>query len=201
MKGNTKMRNFAKIVIVAVIMVAIFFALKYASNFEMKEITDRTNLVVNYTNVTAKMKNKVYIEDDVIYLSKEDIKNYYDKYIYYDKAYNRIITSGGDKIAYISMDKESTSINDSKIIKAGAKKINDTIYIPISKLEEVYNIEITYLKEQNTIIIESLERESKVAKASKKTCVKYKPTYVSKRIDTLNSDEKVTIIQIDSNLD
>lgn len=188
------MKNFAKLVIVAAIMLAIIFTLKYASNFEKKELTDRTNLVVNYTNVTAKMKNKVYMENNIIYLSKEDIKNYYDQYIYYDKDYNRIITTYEDNIAYISVDKGTTSINDSKIIKTNAITKGETIYIPISELQEVYNIKITYVTDTDTIVIESLNRESKIAKASKKISVKYKATFISKTIDKIALDEQITII-------
>lgn len=188
------MKNFAKLVIVAAIMLAIIFALKYASNFEKKELTDRTNLVVNYTNVTAKMKNKVYMENDKIYLSKEDIKNYYDQYIYHDKDYNRIITTYDDNIAYISIDKGTTSINDSRIVKANAITKDETIYIPISELQDIYNIKITYVKDTDTIVIESLDRESKVAKASKKLGVKYKATVISKSVDVIEADEQITII-------
>lgn len=195
------MKNFAKLVIVAAIMLAVIFVLKYASNFEKKEITDRTNLVVNYTNVTAKMKNKLYIEGEKIYLSKEDVKNYYDKYLYYDKAYNRLITTNDENIAYISIDKGTTSVNDSRILKTNAITRDGIIYVPISDLDEIYNIEVTYIKDTDTVVIESLNRESKIAKASKKMSVKYKSTIVSKSVDKIETDEQVTIIPSDTELD
>lgn len=194
------MKNFAKIVIVLAIILAIIFVLKYAPNFEKNEVTDKTNLVINYTNVTAKMKKDLYKENDIIYLSKEDIQNYYDKNIYYDKAYNRIITTCYDKIAYISVDDGETLVNDSKIIKANAIKKNDTIYVPISKLEEIYNVSIKYIEKSDTVVIESLDRECTTAVTSKKISVKYKPTYISKTVDKIESNEKVTIIPIETNL-
>ncbi|HOZ54757.1 MAG TPA: glycosyl hydrolase family 18 protein [Clostridia bacterium] len=194
------MKNFAKIVVVMAILLTIIFALKYAPDFEKTEITDRTNLVINYTNVTSKMKNKVYVENDIIYLSMEDIKNYYDKYIFYDKTYNRIISTYRDNIAYIPLQNGSTSINDVKMVNAHAITLNEKIYIPISKLEELYNIKITYIKDKNIIIFESLEREFKTAKASKKISVKYKSSYISRTVDKIYSNEKLTIIPADNDL-
>lgn len=194
------MKNFAKIVVVMAILLTIIFALKYAPDFEKTEITDRTNLVINYTNVTSKMKNKVYVENDIIYLSMEDIKNYYDKYIFYDKTYNRIISTYRDNIAYIPLQNGSTSINDVKMVNAHAITLNEKIYIPISKLEELYNIKITYIKDKNIIIFESLEREFKTAKASKKISVKYKSSYISRTVDKIYSNEKLTIIPVDNDL-
>lgn len=188
------MKNLVKIVIVVVMMICVIFALKYASNFEKNEITDRTNLVLNYTNVTSKMKKKVYIEDGVIYLSKEDMANYYDRYIYHDSKYNRIITTYDDCIAYIQIENGTTTINNSKIIKANAIVKDETIYIPISQLEQVYNIKVTYVENTDTVVIESLDRESKVGIASKKISVKYKNTYISKNVDKIQQDEQVTII-------
>lgn len=188
------MKNFVKIVIVVAMMICVIFALKYASNFEKNEITDKTNLVLNYTNVTAKMKKDVYIEDGIIYLSKEDMENYYDKYIYYDSKYNRIITTYDDCIAYIQIDNATTTINNSKIIKAKAIERDGSIYIPISQLEQVYNIKVTYVENTDTVVIESLDRESKVGTASKKISVKYKNTYISKTVDKVQQDEQVTII-------
>jgi len=194
------MKNFAKIVVVMAILLTIIFALKYAPDFEKTEITDRTNLVINYTNVTSKMKNNVYVENDIIYLSMEDIKNYYDKYIFYDKTYNRIISTYRDNIAYIPLQNGSTSINDVKMVNAHAITLNEKIYIPISKLEELYNIKITYIKDKNIIIFESLEREFKTAKASKKISVKYKSSYISRTVDKIYSNEKLTIIPVDNDL-
>lgn len=194
------MKNFAKIVVVMAILLTIIFALKYAPDFEKTEITDRTNLVINYTNVTSKMKNKVYVENDIIYLSMEDIKNYYDKYIFYDKTYNRIISTYRDNIAYIPLQNGSTSINDVKMVNAHAITLNEKIYIPISKLEELYNIKTTYIKDKNIIILESLEREFKTAKASKKISVKYKSSHISRTVDKIYSNEKLTIIPADNDL-
>ncbi len=194
------MKNFAKIVVVTAILLTIIFALKYAPDFEKTEIVDRTNLVINYTNVTSKMKNNVYIENDIIYLSMEDIKNYYDKYIYYDKTYNRIISTYRDNIAYIPLQNGSTSINDVKIINAHAVTLNEKIYIPISKLEELYNIKILYIKDKNIIVLESLEREHKTAKASKKISVKYKSSYISRTVDKIDLNDKITIIPVDNDL-
>ena len=39
----------------------------------------KTNLVINYSNVTTKMKGEVILENGEVYISKDDIENSYLK--------------------------------------------------------------------------------------------------------------------------
>ena len=45
-----------RIVLALIILAAIAFAIKVAPNYVNNEITDKTNLVINYSNVTGRMK-------------------------------------------------------------------------------------------------------------------------------------------------
>lgn len=195
------MKNFIKIVLIAIITFMVVCVLEYAPNFENDGITDRTNLVINYTNVTAKMKGEIFIDNEVIYLSKEDIKNYFDEYLYIDEQYNQIITTADKSIAYISIDKNGILVDESTNISGNAISKGETVYIPISKLEKVYNIEITYIEETDTVVIESLDKEAKMGTANKKSAIKYKPTSISKTIDKVNENETVKIVPLDEELD
>ena len=83
-KREEKVRsNFiGKIIIVAILLGLVYFVLKISPNYINTAITNKTNLVINNSNITKDLKKDVIIEDGVIYISKEDIENFFDPYIY-----------------------------------------------------------------------------------------------------------------------
>jgi hypothetical protein len=89
-KNKLNIKKILVIGIVIIIAIILFLVLKNIFNNKAKE---KTNLVINNNNVTSRLKKDVIIEDDVIYLSKQDIQNFFDKYIYEDEQYNQIITT------------------------------------------------------------------------------------------------------------
>ena len=196
---NKVLSVFFKLIIIAIFLCGILFVLKIAPNYIKTEITDKTNLVINCTNVTGKTKQDMIIDNNgVIYLSMDDIKNYYDKHIYYDKQYNQIVTSSETKLAVLEIGKNEITINGEKSkIKGCAKLENNIYYLPISEMEKVYNIKISNL--ENTIVIESLDNKLKVAKVNKKTAVKYKTTYFSKNIEKVAENDKLVIAEVTEN--
>ena len=116
--------------------------------------------IINNTNVTQRLKYEVKIENDDIYISMDDIKNFFDKYIYIEDEINEIVTTYNDKIASIGFEANKLTLNGStKKINAHAIKENDVVYIPISEMTDVYNIEINNIESTKVITIDSLERE------------------------------------------
>ena len=67
------------ITILAIIVIAIVALI--ANDYIILDNNKRTNLVINNKNVTSNLKNDVLIENNIIYLSKQDIANFFDKYI------------------------------------------------------------------------------------------------------------------------
>ena len=185
-----------KILITVVFLLFSMFALKTAPSYIKNEITNKTNLVINYTNVTSKMKHDLFIDKNgVIYIAKEDIKNYYDKYIYYDEKYNQIITTSDRKVAIMKINNTEISVNgNTKTLKAPVVEKENTYYLPISELEEIYHIDVKYIEKANIVIIDSLDREEKVGNVNKYISIKYQPTYLSKTIDKLNNNTSLVII-------
>ena len=94
------------------------------------------NLVINNKNVTSNLKKDIFIEDDEIYISKQDLGNFFDKYIYEDTKNNQIVTTYDNKIAAISLEENKININGSnKETYAHAIEKDETIYIPIQELD------------------------------------------------------------------
>lgn len=191
--GKLFLKLFLAIILFLIVAAGLLFAWKVAPNYINRDITDRTNLVLNFSNVTGRMKHDLIINDDgVVYLSVSDIRNYYDKNIYFDEQYNQIITSSEDKLAVFKIDENRVTINGkSTEIKGPAILSNDEYYLPISEMEDIYNVKVT--KAENKIIIESLDRKLTTATLNKKAEVKYKTTAFSRTLDKLEKGDKVAI--------
>ena len=53
---KTKKKVLYKLIVVAILVWLAFLILKYAPNYVNTEISDKTNLVINNSNVTADLK-------------------------------------------------------------------------------------------------------------------------------------------------
>ena len=78
---KVKSKIFSKLIVTAILLALAFMILKLAPNYVNTEITDKANLVINNSNVTQDLKKDVIIENGVIYISKEDISNFFDPHI------------------------------------------------------------------------------------------------------------------------
>ena len=185
-------KKFAKpiIVIVAIILVIIVGYNIY--NGIRNARPSNTNLVINNNNVTSRLKKDLIIEDDVIYVAKEDVKNFFDKYIYEDSSVNKLITTYEKKVAALEENNNIVEINGAnKKISATLKKANDTVYLPMSELNDVYNVEIKYIDSTNIVTMDSLDRAQTKAYATGNIKIKDKPTTFSRSIEKVKKGDWV----------
>lgn len=199
MKSEKKSKKVLIIVISIIILIIITVIGVGAILLNIEEKNgDTTRVVINYSDVTKFLKSDVLInENDDIYLSKEDIANFYDEYIYYDQKYNQIITTSNDKIMTIKLNTNKKEVNgiesnlNNKIIEK-----DDKYFLPISELEEVYNIKANYIKESNTIVIDSLDKKQVIAESNKNNNVKNNDSFFSKTVAKVKQGENLTIIPL-----
>ena len=181
------------IIIIAIILVCII-----AYNLNNHIILDKNkniNLVINNKNVTANLKKDIFIEDDEIYISKQDLGNFFDKYIYEDTKNNQIITTYDNKIAAIDLEENKININGSnKNVYEHPIKKDDTIYIPIQELEDIYGIEIKYIENSKVVTIDSIAKEQKKAIITKNTAVKSSKKFIAKTVDRAEKGSYVVVI-------
>ena len=195
-----KGKLFYKLVVVSFLVWIAFLILKYAPNYVNTEIIDKINLVINNSNVTGDLKKDVSIENGIIYISKEDIQNFFDPYIYYDEKYNQIITTSENQVTSMVVGENTMINNGSKIEVSGTiLKQDDTYYIPFSSFKDTYNVEISYIESTNTITVDSKDRKYVLADSTKDNDVKAYPTNFSRTVDTIKYQETVTIVQNEEN--
>lgn len=187
--------NIVKIVLFLLLIICLFYI---APNYtKTNETKGKINLIINNNNVTYRLKKNLYInEKRYIYMSMSDIKNYLDKNIYYDKKENQIITTYGEKIAVLPIGKNEIIINNSNFeLLSGIETKENEIYLPISQMAKVYNMDMNYIPEKQVLVLESLEKELVKADVSANTSVKYKETFLSKTVDKLKKGDKVVLVQ------
>lgn len=184
------------IIIVAIIVIGII--LYNINNHVILDKNKNINLVINNKNVTSNLKKDIIIEDDNIYLSKQDLGNFFDKYIYEDTENNNIVTTYNNKIASISLSKNKININGStKNTYAHAEKKDETIYVPITELEDVYGIEIKYIENGKVLTIDSISKEQKKAIITKDVAVKSSTKFIAKTIDRAKKGSYVIVVSED----
>ena len=197
---KVKSKIFSKIIVVALFLGLVYFVLRNAPNYVNNEIVDRTNLVINNSNVTDVLKNDVLLENGVIYLSEEDIENFFDPYIYYDEQNNQIITTSENQVASIVIGENAMTNNGSKVNISGTVLVKDDVrYIPFSSLNNVYNVDINYINSSDTVTVDSLDRKYVTANMVEEAKVKAYPTIFSRNVDETTAGEQVTIVQNDEN--
>ena len=198
--ANKKEKIIKIIVLIVVIILMALLVWFKAPDYYVKEVKGKTNLVINNNNVTSKMKDDVYIDNKgVIYLSINDVRNYFDKYINYDENSNRLITTSDTKTATLIKDKKNIDINGSTVSIASTVIEKDgKIYIPFSELaQNVYNVEIEHKESTDRVVIDSLDRELKKADSKKNVKVKYKAKKFSKTLAKVKQGEKIVVISQD----
>ena len=201
-KREEKVKNkvISKLIIVAIFLGCIFGVLKIAPNYVNEEITNKTNLIINNSNVTKSLKKDIIVENGIIYIAKEDISNFFDPFIYYDEKYNQIITTSEKQVASMVVGEKVLINNGSRTETSGTIiEKDDTYYLPFNDFKNVYNIEINYIESTNTITVDSKDRRYVVASSTKENKVKAYPTIFSRDIDNINEGETVTIVQTKEN--
>lgn len=194
-RNKNKKKNLAIIGIIAVLI--ILLPIIFLNIVKRDDNKGKTQIIINNNNVTSKLKNEAYInEKDVVYMSMTDIKNYLDNYIYKDSENNQIITTYGEKIGALSLTENTININNTKLnILSGPENKNGEIYLPISLMSNVYNMEMTIIKDKKILVMDSLDRELIKMDASKNLKVKGKKTIFSRPVDKIKKGEKVIIIE------
>ena len=192
---NTAKTKRKKIVFIIIGIIILGIIAYIANDYIVIGKNKTTNLVINNRNVSGNLKKDILIENGEIYISKQDLGNFFDKYIYEDKDTEQIITTYNKKIAEIGFDKNIVTINGSeKTTYAHAIKKDDTIYLPISELKDVYDIEINNIESTKVLVIDSLSKEQRKAILNSNQPVKSSTKFIAKTVDRVKKGECVIVI-------
>lgn len=191
-KLNKKVVKIFLIVLIALILGLMFYKL---NDYIIMDKNKNINLVINNKNVTSNLKKEILIQNGEIYISKQDLGNFFDKYMYEDTKNNQIITTYNTKIATISLDNNKININGSdRETDIKPMKKDDIIYIPIEELKDVYGIEISYIEKSKVLTIDSTFKEQKKAIITKNVSVKSSRNFIAKTVERVKKGSYVIVI-------
>lgn len=184
-----------KVAVVIVLLIIAGAILVISPNFKKDSNEGKINFIINNNNVTGKLKHDIWMnEKNVVYASMDDLENYFDGQIYYDKENNQIITTSDTKVAVLSLTENKMIVNGSEVkLVDGALKKDGIYYLPISEMGKVYNVEINNINNE-VLTLDSLDREMIKADVTKNVNVKYNTKFISKTVAKLKKGSKVIVI-------
>ena len=179
---------------IGIILLIIFFKIIFCNNFKEQEAKKYTFLL---DNELIKLKQEIFLDDKgTVYLSKDDIEDKFDKNIYYNPAEKELITTYNKHIAVLKVDEDYMTVNDSNVeLKSPMIEKNKKVYLPITEMGIVYDLEFEYSEKSKKIIADSVSKEKSKALALKKFYLKQKPKLFSKKIGKIERGEYVVVIE------
>lgn len=192
MKINTK-KFIRNVLICVVAWIVVSYILNYTPGFKRDKFDGITNLIINDKDVTEELKKTIYVaENGTVYLCFDDVKELLDKNICYYEDINLIVTTSNTKTAEFKLEDSKIIINGiEQTMHARSFKYDNIIFIPVSELKIVYNIEIEYIKDTDMVVIQKLNSGLIKAEISEESVIKYKPRALSKSIGKTKKGEEV----------
>lgn len=92
---------------------------------------------------------------DEILLPFETIKQYIDPHIHWDSKLEKLTVTTRDRVIRMKTDSLNAFVNNKPVnLNIPVVRENGAVWAPIEFLSEFYNIRVTYLKENNVVIVD-----------------------------------------------
>ncbi len=192
-----KTKLLSRIILLLAVLFLIIFSLNRILNKD-KGTNQTLSLIFNKEDITGKLSDDIYIYDDMLYMSMEDMKNIFDKNLYYEEETGKIITSSGTKVGAIDTKNNTLQLNSAVLkLDTGVAEYGEKLYIPISEITNIYNIEVTTSK--NSSVVLSLYEELITVKTTKNVSLKEKPSSFSSTVQKLDEGKELIFIEDENN--
>ena len=194
-KKKINKKKFIKRIIQLILIIAIIILVIKILTPKSAEKIKTSKLIVNNVDITKTLESDMYIDgENDVYLSTDDIKNIFDKDLYYEESSNKIISTCRAKVGAIDLNSNILEINSASIVLSkGSLTYELKQYIPLSELTSLYNIEISV--KDNVAIINSLYNELTTAKLAKNVSLKEKTSIFSDTVEKIKKDDTVIFIE------
>ena len=178
-----------KCMIMFLAVMVLFISAKNMKNIDTT--TKNANLII-YGDTIASGYNPL-VEGDKVYLSFDTIEKFIDETLFYDSSNEKIILTTENGLYKFSCQNNIASKNLKEYdAKTFWKKINDTPYIDMNLIKEIYNIKCEYDKETNTISVDKLNT-SDIPLNYNEVRLYNSLSTKSEVLDVLNTNNTVTV--------
>lgn len=193
-KKVNKAKLISRMLLLLIIIFGIIFLLKNVFTNKNTDISELT-LVVDNQNITSTLKKDIYIDKDKqLYMSVEDIRNIFDKNIYFEEETGKLITTSDTKVGAIDVNNNTFELNSAILLLTyGVIKYDTGYYIPVSEITSIYNIEVWTT--ENSAVISSLYKELTTVKTTKKVSLKKDTSFFSGTVQKLENEKELIFIE------
>ncbi len=168
----------------------------YFSNDTINLIID-DNFVKNEDYEEVENENLIITENDDMYLHFGVVRDYIDEFIYWDETLNKVIyTNLVDTITFDQEENYYYFNDEKKSYDAPIKYVNNYPYIKDEVLIQLYGIDINYIEDTNSIIIDTytnFDAGLAVVESGMFEYLQYEPTAESKYALPLKKNEEVLV--------
>lgn len=189
-----KKKFIPRITLLIVIIILLILGTKGISKKETSSIV-KPKLIVDCIDITDKLIHDIYIDkNNILYMSMEDVKNVFDKNLYYEEENSKIITTLGTKAAAIDVNNNIIEINSaSLLLENSIMKLENILYIPVSEINNIYNIEVRCT--DNSAVVLSLYKALTTVSANKNISIKEDTGFFAKTIQNIEKGQELVFIE------
>lgn len=140
----------------AIVFISLFIYWVYnLPNEEVLSTPDEVYLVIGDNSFND--STLAILEENLIYLSLDIIKEYIDPNIFYDENEQMIIITNDKEVARYVVNENCASVNHREFyLDNPVKEVESSIYIPDDILTRHYDLNIAYWENTNTITVDDL---------------------------------------------
>lgn len=176
--------------LVITMIISVIFIV--AGDFKIKKSGIKDASLIIYGDTIASGYNP-FVEDDKVYLSFDTVKKFIDEDIFFDSVNEKIIVTTQDELYKFTLGKNIATKNlEQYDAKSCCKMVNNSAYIDIGLVKEIYNIKCEYDEETSTISIDKLDTSDIHLNYNQVKLYSGLSTK-SEILDTLNIDNTVTV--------
>ncbi|WP_427338243.1 glycosyl hydrolase family 18 protein [Caloranaerobacter sp. DY30410] len=186
--------------VVTIMTVLSVLGLLYFKSYEPQNVANA--YLQNEVNIVIEdmaLKSDIYsvIEGDRIYIPVEIIKEYLNSDIVLDEDDNRLYLEIKNPIFKLETKKLDNMIRNGIKLNFLTVNIDGKQYLNIRGLEKIFDINVSYIEETNTLIIDRLKDIIKVGKIKSNTYLRPKKSSFSFVMDKLQEGDKVIVFEED----
>ncbi len=182
-KGN----GFFKPVFLGFLFIIFIFAVSlafkiYMPNFSIINVheffnRDQNSIMLVVEDEIISGYSNPAVKEGEIYLPVDFVKDYMDKYIFWDEASKKLTITTEYKVMQMKTEELTYYVNMKPMeLNLPVYEINETAYMPEGLLTELYNVGVKYDESNNIIIIDYLDRDLKSGSLiPKKSALRYNP--------------------------
>ena len=188
--------NKKKVILCILVLFALLLII-LLPKMRKKEVYRDISVLID--NELKDLTTTAFVNDKgTIYIDIEDVKKFFDDNLYYNEIEKQIILTGDCHVILMELNKTKAFVNNEEVTlnsPAYIDEISGIVFIPISDLNDIYNIETAYANKTNRVIIDSTKKEKTESRVEKKTSLRTRKGLFAKKIEKVLIGDIVSIIK------